>query len=143
MAFPFLINVRRYFTEVGIGTHRDEREAITWFRKAAESGDKRAIGRLRALTNGAESYPSPPTSPRRAAAAQGNAGAGANGHGPAETHANGQAGSKDIKEGKRSRRATLLGMTSGSGSGTGAAAGGQSAASGGKTGKKGEDCIIS
>lgn len=56
-----------YFTEVGIGTIRDEREAITWFRKAAEHGDKRAITRLRTLTSksgnvhAAESYASSPT----------------------------------------------------------------------------------
>ncbi|KDE04292.1 hypothetical protein MVLG_05250 [Microbotryum lychnidis-dioicae p1A1 Lamole] len=32
---------------MGIGTYRDAREAIDWFRKAAGHGDKRAIDRLR------------------------------------------------------------------------------------------------
>ncbi|KAH9824211.1 hypothetical protein DFH28DRAFT_1162551 [Melampsora americana] len=36
-----------YFTEVGIGTKRNERDAIDWFRKAAEHGDKRAMERLK------------------------------------------------------------------------------------------------
>ncbi|GAA6000147.1 hypothetical protein JCM10207_007878 [Rhodosporidiobolus poonsookiae] len=36
-----------YFTEVGIGTYKDEREALDWFRKAAAHGDKRAQDRLR------------------------------------------------------------------------------------------------
>ncbi|KWU44095.1 HCP-like protein, partial [Rhodotorula sp. JG-1b] len=36
-----------YFTEVGIGTHKDQREALDWFRKAAAQGDKRAQDRLR------------------------------------------------------------------------------------------------
>ncbi|BGP46466.1 Chitin synthase 4 [Rhodotorula kratochvilovae] len=36
-----------YFTEVGIGTYRDERDALAWFRKAAAHGDKRAMDRLR------------------------------------------------------------------------------------------------
>ncbi|BGP14465.1 hypothetical protein JCM10213_004587 [Rhodosporidiobolus nylandii] len=36
-----------YFTEVGIGTYRDERDALEWFRKAAAHGDKRAQDRLR------------------------------------------------------------------------------------------------
>ncbi|GAA5901143.1 hypothetical protein JCM8208_002288 [Rhodotorula glutinis] len=36
-----------YFSEVGIGTYRDERGAIEWFRKAASHGDKRAMDRLR------------------------------------------------------------------------------------------------
>ncbi|GAA6053826.1 hypothetical protein JCM3770_004737 [Rhodotorula araucariae] len=36
-----------YFTEVGIGTYRDERDALEWFRKAAAHGDKRAMDRLR------------------------------------------------------------------------------------------------
>ena len=67
-----------YFTEVGIGTLRDEREAISWFRRAAEHGDKRANTRLRTLTNGAgagagaapEAHPShsnPPSSSHPAA----------------------------------------------------------------------------
>ncbi|GAA5974231.1 hypothetical protein JCM11641_003342 [Rhodosporidiobolus odoratus] len=36
-----------YFTEVGIGTYKDERDATEWFRKAAAHGDKRAQERLR------------------------------------------------------------------------------------------------
>lgn len=36
-----------YFSEVGIGTYRDEREALEYFRKAASHGDKRAMDRLR------------------------------------------------------------------------------------------------
>ncbi|GAA5821451.1 hypothetical protein JCM11251_004629 [Rhodosporidiobolus azoricus] len=36
-----------YFTEVGIGTFKDEREALEWFRKSAAHGDKRAQDRLR------------------------------------------------------------------------------------------------
>ncbi|GAA6028086.1 hypothetical protein JCM8097_001864 [Rhodosporidiobolus ruineniae] len=36
-----------YFTEVGIGTYKDERDALEWFRKAAAQGDKRAQDRLR------------------------------------------------------------------------------------------------
>ncbi|GJN87173.1 hypothetical protein Rhopal_000118-T1 [Rhodotorula paludigena] len=36
-----------YFTEVGIGTYKDERDALEWFRKAAAHGDKRAMERLR------------------------------------------------------------------------------------------------
>lgn len=36
-----------YFTEVGIGTHKDQREALDWFRQAAAQGDKRAQDRLR------------------------------------------------------------------------------------------------
>ncbi|GAA5907374.1 hypothetical protein JCM6882_002820 [Rhodosporidiobolus microsporus] len=36
-----------YFTEVGIGTYKDERDALEWFRKAAAHGDKRAQDRLR------------------------------------------------------------------------------------------------
>ncbi|GAA5834987.1 hypothetical protein JCM9279_007166 [Rhodotorula babjevae] len=36
-----------YFSEVGIGTYRDEREALEWFRQAASHGDKRAMDRLR------------------------------------------------------------------------------------------------
>lgn len=71
-----------YFTEVGIGALRDDREAISWFRKAAEHGDKRAITRLRTLgvnvdaliaasggggdSGSATSSNSPPTSPRSA-----------------------------------------------------------------------------
>ncbi|ORY79364.1 hypothetical protein BCR35DRAFT_304798 [Leucosporidium creatinivorum] len=36
-----------YFTETGIGTHKDAREALEWFKKAANHGDKRAMDRLR------------------------------------------------------------------------------------------------
>ncbi|KAH8921745.1 HCP-like protein [Atractiella rhizophila] len=36
-----------YFFEVGIGTPKDGREALSWFRKAATHGDKRAINRLK------------------------------------------------------------------------------------------------
>ncbi|GAA5976309.1 hypothetical protein JCM10908_005452 [Rhodotorula pacifica] len=36
-----------YFTEVGIGTYKDQREALDWFRRAAAQGDKRAQDRLR------------------------------------------------------------------------------------------------
>ncbi|KAK4058444.1 Chitin synthase 4 [Microbotryomycetes sp. JL221] len=36
-----------YFTEMGIGTHQDTREALDWFRKAASHGDKRAQEKLR------------------------------------------------------------------------------------------------
>jgi len=110
-----------YFTEVGIGTHRDEREALQWFRKAADHGDKRAIARLRSLTNGAENYPSPPTSP---------------------VSPNGSVGNRlstlhPGKEGKRSRRATLLGMSNAQNGAAGQQAGA------GKTGKKADgDCII-
>lgn len=53
-----------YFTEVGIGTIRDEREAVIWFKRAAEHGDRRAVTRLRTL-GGVEVYPSPPTSPTK------------------------------------------------------------------------------
>lgn len=35
-----------YFTEVGIGTAKNPEEAMNWYRKAAEHGDKRAIQRL-------------------------------------------------------------------------------------------------
>lgn len=38
-----------YFTEMGIGTVKDLREAKAWFTKAAEHGDKRANQRLTAL----------------------------------------------------------------------------------------------
>ncbi|GAA5935938.1 tetratricopeptide repeat protein [Sporobolomyces koalae] len=37
-----------YFTESGIGTYKDSREALEWFQKAASHGDKRALDRLRA-----------------------------------------------------------------------------------------------
>ncbi|CEQ42793.1 SPOSA6832_04653 [Sporobolomyces salmonicolor] len=36
-----------YFTENGMGTYKDAREALEWFRKAASHGDKRAQDRLR------------------------------------------------------------------------------------------------
>lgn len=36
-----------YFTESGIGTYQDQREALDWFRLAASHGDKRALDRLR------------------------------------------------------------------------------------------------
>ncbi|BGP23180.1 Chitin synthase 4 [Rhodotorula toruloides] len=36
-----------YFTEIGIGTCKDQREALEWFRKAALHGDKRAQDRFR------------------------------------------------------------------------------------------------
>lgn len=91
--------VHRYFTEVGIGTHRDEREALQWFRRAAEHGDKRAIARLRSLTNGAENYPSPPTSPTSPTSGS-RGGASRN-------------SSLHPGQGRKSRRATLLGMTNG------------------------------
>ncbi|KAI8370354.1 uncharacterized protein BYT42DRAFT_581983 [Radiomyces spectabilis] len=35
-----------YFTEVGIGTRKSPEEAMNWYRKAAQHGDKRAIQRL-------------------------------------------------------------------------------------------------
>ncbi|KAA1106612.1 hypothetical protein PGT21_036588 [Puccinia graminis f. sp. tritici] len=41
-----------YFTEVGVGTTRDEREAQRWFRSAAEHGDKRAKERLKNAAGG-------------------------------------------------------------------------------------------
>ena len=116
-----------YFTEVGIGTHRDESESIAWFRKAAEHGDKRAITRLRTLTKGAENYPSPPTSPTYSHGYMADPPA-------SKSDANGTNG--NAKDGKRSRRATLLGMSNGN------AANGTTA--NGKGGKKTEgDCIIS
>ncbi|KAL9537315.1 hypothetical protein MBANPS3_011889 [Mucor bainieri] len=36
-----------YFSEMGIGTDKDENTAMEWYRKAAEHGEKRAIQRLR------------------------------------------------------------------------------------------------
>ncbi|MBW0476710.1 hypothetical protein O181_016425 [Austropuccinia psidii MF-1] len=39
-----------YFTEVGIGTTRNEKEALYWFKKAAEHGDKRAKDRLKKVS---------------------------------------------------------------------------------------------
>ncbi|KAK4705004.1 uncharacterized protein P7C70_g1198, partial [Phenoliferia sp. Uapishka_3] len=43
-----------YFTEVGIGTYKDDREALEWFKKAAAQGDKRATERLRNATTSAQ-----------------------------------------------------------------------------------------
>lgn len=41
-----------YFTEVGIGILRNPAEAMIWYKKAAEHGDKRAIQRLQGGKNG-------------------------------------------------------------------------------------------
>ena len=38
--------------KAGIGTPKDLREALSWFRKAAEHGDKRAAQRLRVAETG-------------------------------------------------------------------------------------------
>lgn len=35
-----------YFSEMGIGTNKDENTAMEWYRKAAEHGEKRALQRL-------------------------------------------------------------------------------------------------
>jgi TPR repeat protein len=35
-----------YFTEVGIGIQKNPTEAMEWYKKAAQHGDKRAIQRL-------------------------------------------------------------------------------------------------
>ncbi|KAG0245220.1 hypothetical protein BGW41_002689 [Actinomortierella wolfii] len=35
-----------YFTEVGIGPRKDAEQAIEWYKKAAQAGDKRAVQRL-------------------------------------------------------------------------------------------------
>ncbi|EGG01258.1 uncharacterized protein MELLADRAFT_50122 [Melampsora larici-populina 98AG31] len=73
-----------YFTEVGIGTKRNERDAIDWFRKAAEHGDKRAIERLKNGTGRSSGGTPPGTGP-----------------GPTTKTDSGQAGkSKKGKEGK-------------------------------------------
>ncbi|KAI0077433.1 HCP-like protein [Panus rudis PR-1116 ss-1] len=40
-----------YFLEVGIGTEPNMSEAVSWYKKAADEGDKRAIQRLRSSTN--------------------------------------------------------------------------------------------
>lgn len=40
-----------YFLEVGIGTPADMKEAISWYKRASEKGDKRASQRLRANSN--------------------------------------------------------------------------------------------
>lgn len=115
-----------YFTEVGIGTIRDEREAISWFRKSAEHGDKRAITRLRTLTNGKEgmnmdisTMNSPPTSPNAK-------------------------GKKDSVNGggqqkRKSRRATMLGAVVPSQNGAGGSSSSNGKAGGGKADG---DCII-
>ncbi|GAA5880510.1 hypothetical protein JCM16303_005410 [Sporobolomyces ruberrimus] len=47
MGFPKAEYACGYFTESGIGTYPDAREALEWFRKAASHGDKRALDRLR------------------------------------------------------------------------------------------------
>ncbi|GAA5996354.1 hypothetical protein JCM5350_006830 [Sporobolomyces pararoseus] len=47
MGFPKAEYACGYFTESGIGTYQDSREALEWFRKAASHGDKRALDRLR------------------------------------------------------------------------------------------------
>ncbi|CEP16865.1 hypothetical protein [Parasitella parasitica] len=39
-----------YFSEVGIGCQKDPTQAIEWYRKAAENGDKRAIQKLQGKT---------------------------------------------------------------------------------------------
>jgi len=41
-----------YFTEVGIGTVPSFQESMTWYKRAAEGGDKRAIQRLKSATPG-------------------------------------------------------------------------------------------
>ncbi|KAI9301911.1 hypothetical protein BJ944DRAFT_270737 [Cunninghamella echinulata] len=40
-----------YFTEVGIGINKNIEEAMVWYKKAAEHGDKRAIQRLQGKSN--------------------------------------------------------------------------------------------
>ena len=57
-----------YFCETGIGTARDEREAILWFKRAAQHGDKRAFTRLRTLGIYSEGDPSMPSTPALSAA---------------------------------------------------------------------------
>lgn len=110
----------RYFTEVGIGTIKDERDAIQWFRKAAEHGDKRAITRLRTLGVRTEDLPIMPVSPRSAKTSTGrkgprmslasNSSAAAAAAGGDHHAANGNAAAT-AKEGKRrSRRSTLPGL---------------------------------
>ncbi|KAI9275513.1 hypothetical protein BDA99DRAFT_495660 [Phascolomyces articulosus] len=44
-----------YFTEVGIGTVKNAQEAMVWYKKAAEHGDKRAIQRLQGKVQGNKS----------------------------------------------------------------------------------------
>ncbi|KDQ18199.1 hypothetical protein BOTBODRAFT_29541 [Botryobasidium botryosum FD-172 SS1] len=41
-----------YFTEVGIGTVPSHQESMTWYKRAAEGNDKRAIQRLKSATAG-------------------------------------------------------------------------------------------
>lgn len=43
-----------YFTEVGIGPHKDPNEAIEWYKKAAAAGDKRATERLEGVPVGTQ-----------------------------------------------------------------------------------------
>ncbi|GAA6059305.1 hypothetical protein JCM10212_005885 [Sporobolomyces blumeae] len=49
-----------YFTENGIGTYQDQREALEWFRKAASHGDKRAQDRLRSAGQPVPAQVAPP-----------------------------------------------------------------------------------
>ncbi|KAI8149035.1 hypothetical protein BJV82DRAFT_505436 [Fennellomyces sp. T-0311] len=44
-----------YFSEVGIGTVKNAQEAMEWYKKAAEHGDKRAIQRLQGKVQGPKS----------------------------------------------------------------------------------------
>jgi len=46
-----------YFTEAGIGTIKDFREAMSWFERAAQHGDKRAAQRLIAARSGSSPIP--------------------------------------------------------------------------------------
>lgn len=113
----------RYFTEVGIGTIKDERDAIQWFRKAAEHGDKRAITRLRTLGVNTDNLPQSPTSPRSAKTSAG--GGRRRSHKPSKVSASGPKSAvtpdhrrssveMNGKEGgnnkRRSRRSTLPGL---------------------------------
>ncbi|KAG7452042.1 HCP-like protein [Guyanagaster necrorhizus] len=51
-----------YFTEVGIGTQADMSQAVTWYKKAAELGDKRASQRLKGPTTSPMPQPGGPGS---------------------------------------------------------------------------------
>ncbi|KAG7099998.1 Chitin synthase regulator 2 [Marasmius oreades] len=51
-----------YFSEVGIGTPADMPEAIKWYKRAAEQGDKRAIQRLKGSQTQAMRQPGGPGS---------------------------------------------------------------------------------
>ncbi|KAK0209002.1 HCP-like protein [Desarmillaria ectypa] len=51
-----------YFTEVGIGTQADMSQAVSWYKKAAELGDKRSAQRLKASTNSPMPQPGGPGS---------------------------------------------------------------------------------